>query len=77
MPTRILHHLVILPETNGTWVCNVCVSVIVIKASVKWDPTSKNVEEKIQALRKYREAEYERLVDAVYQIRGWSKNGIQ
>jgi len=32
--------------------------------------------EKIKALRKHREAMYEKLVDAVYQRRGWTKNGI-
>jgi aldehyde:ferredoxin oxidoreductase len=47
-----------------------------LKETVKWDPTGKKIEEKIEALRKYRETEYEKLVDAVYQRRGWSKNGI-
>jgi aldehyde:ferredoxin oxidoreductase len=40
------------------------------------DPNGKTTEQKMEALRKYREAEYERLKDAVYQRRGWSKNGI-
>jgi aldehyde:ferredoxin oxidoreductase len=30
----------------------------------------------MQALRKYREAEYEKLTDAVYMRRGWNKNGV-
>jgi aldehyde:ferredoxin oxidoreductase len=33
-------------------------------------------EEKIKALRKYREQRYEQLLDAVYQRRGWNKNGV-
>jgi aldehyde:ferredoxin oxidoreductase len=28
------------------------------------------------ALRKYREAEYEKLKDAVYKRRGWTPNGV-
>ncbi len=34
------------------------------------------MEEKLAALRKYREGRYEKLVDAVYKRRGWSKEGI-
>jgi aldehyde:ferredoxin oxidoreductase len=30
----------------------------------------------MKVLRKYREAEYERLQDAVYERRGWNKNGV-
>jgi aldehyde:ferredoxin oxidoreductase len=30
----------------------------------------------MKVLRKYREAEYERLKDAVYERRGWNKNGV-
>ena len=33
-------------------------------------------EEKTKALRDYREARYEKLVNAVYKRRGWSENGI-
>jgi aldehyde:ferredoxin oxidoreductase len=32
--------------------------------------------EKVGALREYRENRYEKLVDAVYKRRGWTKNGI-
>ena len=28
------------------------------------------------ALRKYREDQYEKLIDAVYERRGWTENGI-
>jgi aldehyde:ferredoxin oxidoreductase len=40
------------------------------------DPTGKSTEEKLAALRKYREAEYERLKNAVYERRGWNANGV-
>ena len=32
--------------------------------------------EEIKVLREYRESEYERLKDAVYQRRGWDSNGV-
>jgi aldehyde:ferredoxin oxidoreductase len=41
-----------------------------------YDPTGKTTVEKMAALRKYREDQYERLLDAVYERRGWNKNGI-
>jgi len=40
------------------------------------DPSGKSTEEKIAILRKYREQEYESLKDAVYERRGWTKDGI-
>ncbi|NTU56202.1 MAG: hypothetical protein HGA79_08125, partial [Anaerolineales bacterium] len=33
-------------------------------------------EEKMKELRNYREAQYEMLMDAVYERRGWDKNSI-
>jgi aldehyde:ferredoxin oxidoreductase len=47
-----------------------------LKEKVSFDPTGKTTEEKLKVLRKYREAEYERLKDAVYERRGWTKNGV-
>ena len=47
-----------------------------LKEQVGYDPEGKPVTEKMAALRKYREGQYEKLVDAVYQRRGWNKNGI-
>ncbi len=47
-----------------------------LKEKVDFDPTGKTTEEKMKVLRKYREAEYERLKDAVYERRGWTKNGV-
>jgi len=41
-----------------------------------FDPSGKSTEEKMAALRKYREDQYEKLLDAVYKRRGWNKNGI-
>jgi len=40
------------------------------------DPKGKSTEEKIKILRKYREAQYESLIDAVFKRRGWSKDGV-
>jgi aldehyde:ferredoxin oxidoreductase len=40
------------------------------------DPKGMTTEEKMAALRRYREGRYEQLVDAVYLRRGWSSNGI-
>ncbi|MFO7741879.1 MAG: aldehyde ferredoxin oxidoreductase C-terminal domain-containing protein, partial [Anaerolineae bacterium] len=33
-------------------------------------------EEKIAALREHREDQYEKLMDAVYERRGWTRNGV-
>ncbi len=40
------------------------------------DPTKMTLQEKMTATRKYRENRYEQLLDAVYQRRGWNKNGV-
>jgi len=40
------------------------------------DPEGKSTEEKLAALRKYREDRYEKLKDATYKRRGWTPNGI-
>ena len=40
------------------------------------DPTGMSTPEKVAAMRKYREAQYESLIDAVYKRRGWNANGI-
>lgn len=40
------------------------------------EPVGKSIEEKIQTLRTHREAQYEKLIDAVYERRGWSSEGI-
>jgi len=40
------------------------------------DTAGKTTAEKLSLLRQYREAQYEKLKDAVYQRRGWTKDGI-
>jgi aldehyde:ferredoxin oxidoreductase len=40
------------------------------------DPAGKSAEEKVKILRKYREGQYESLLDAVYKRRGWNINGV-
>ena len=47
-----------------------------LREKVGFDPDGKSMEEKLSVLRKYREAEYERLKDAVYKRRGWNHNGV-
>jgi aldehyde:ferredoxin oxidoreductase len=40
------------------------------------DPTHMSTAEKVKALRQYREAQYEKMMDAVYERRGWDRNSI-
>lgn len=47
-----------------------------LKEKVKIDPSGKSTEEKMKLLRKYREDQYESLIDAVYKRRGWNNNGV-
>lgn len=47
-----------------------------LKRLVEVDPAGLSTQEKMMHLRKYREAQYELLVDAVYQRRGWDTNSI-
>ena len=39
-------------------------------------PEGKGTEEKLKALRRYREQQYEKLKDAVYKRRGWTRDGV-
>ncbi|KYO69173.1 aldehyde ferredoxin oxidoreductase family protein [Thermovenabulum gondwanense] len=41
-----------------------------------YDIEGKTTEEKLKMLREYRESQYQKLVDAVYKRRGWTKNGV-
>ncbi|WP_345308454.1 aldehyde ferredoxin oxidoreductase C-terminal domain-containing protein [Candidatus Villigracilis saccharophilus] len=43
---------------------------------VEVDPAGLSTQEKMAHLRKYRENQYEQLMDAVYQRRGWDSNSI-
>ncbi|HOE04155.1 MAG TPA: aldehyde ferredoxin oxidoreductase C-terminal domain-containing protein [Bacteroidales bacterium] len=47
-----------------------------MKELIGIDPTGKSTEEKMAITRKYREDRYEKLLDAVYLRRGWTKNGV-
>ncbi len=47
-----------------------------MKELIGINPEGKSNEEKVAITRKYREDRYEKLLDAVYQRRGWNKNGI-
>ena len=47
-----------------------------MKEIIGVDPVGKTTEEKMAITRKHREAQYEKLLDAVYLRRGWTKNGV-
>jgi len=47
-----------------------------LKEQVGYDPDGKSTEEKMKVLRVFREDRYEQLLDAVYERRGWTKNGV-
>jgi aldehyde:ferredoxin oxidoreductase len=47
-----------------------------LKEIIGFDPEGKTTEEKMAALRKYRESQYSKLQDAVYKRRGWDENGV-
>lgn len=47
-----------------------------LRELVGLDPSGMTTAEKRQALRRYREAQYEKLIDAVYKRRGWNEQGI-
>ena len=47
-----------------------------LKEQVGIDPAGMTTAEKLQALRKFREEQYEKLCDAAYARRGWTKDGV-
>jgi len=47
-----------------------------LKEKVRFNPIGKTTEVKMKVLRKYREDQYESLIDAVYKRRGWNNNGV-
>ena len=47
-----------------------------LKEKLGIDPTGKSVEERIAILRKHREGEYQKLIDATYKRRGWNPDGV-
>jgi aldehyde:ferredoxin oxidoreductase len=47
-----------------------------LKEIIGVDPVGKSTGEKMQILRRHREEQYEKLMDSVYERRGWTKNGV-
>ncbi len=47
-----------------------------LKEIIGVDPAGKSTEEKLAITRSYREELYEKLLDAVYKRRGWTKDGV-
>ncbi|MEN8153052.1 MAG: aldehyde ferredoxin oxidoreductase C-terminal domain-containing protein [Acidobacteriota bacterium] len=47
-----------------------------LKEKLGVDPAGKSTEEKVKILREFRESEYEKLKDAAYDRRGWTRDGI-
>lgn len=47
-----------------------------MKENIGINPEGKTTEEKVAITRKYREEQYEKLLDAVYIRRGWNNNGV-
>jgi len=47
-----------------------------LKEKANYNPEGKSTKEKMAALRKYRESQYEKLKDSVYKRRGWNMNGV-
>ena len=47
-----------------------------LKEIIGVDPEGKSTEEKMAKHREFRESQYEKLLDAVYKRRGWTKNGV-
>ena len=47
-----------------------------LKEQVGIDPAGMSTEEKVKALRTYREEQYVKLCDAVYKRRGWTNDGV-
>ena len=48
----------------------------ILEEEVEYTVEGKSVQEKIKALREYREKQYQLLCDAVYKRKGWDENGI-
>lgn len=47
-----------------------------LKELTDFNPEGKTTEEKIEVVRRYREDQYEKLIDAVYKRRGWTMGGV-
>ena len=47
-----------------------------VKEDLGLNPEDMSIAEKIEALKKYRRENYDKLADAVYEMRGWTKDGV-
>jgi aldehyde:ferredoxin oxidoreductase len=47
-----------------------------LREQAGFDPEGRSVEERMAALRRYREEQYRKVTDAAYQARGWTRNGV-
>ena len=47
-----------------------------LKEKLNIDPEGKSTTEKMDILRKYREDQYQQLIDAVYERKGWNAQGV-
>jgi aldehyde:ferredoxin oxidoreductase len=47
-----------------------------LKEKIGIDPTGRSTQEKMELTRKYREDQYQQLVDAVYERKGWTPEGV-
>jgi aldehyde:ferredoxin oxidoreductase len=47
-----------------------------LQGTIHFDIKEKTTEEKVKALRNYREEQYQKLCNAVYKRRGWDSNGV-
>ena len=47
-----------------------------MKNKIGVDPTGKSVAEKMEITRRYREDQYQQLIDAVYERKGWTPEGV-
>jgi aldehyde:ferredoxin oxidoreductase len=64
------------PVTDGEYESRVERYDQQLRDLVKIDPAGMPTEQKRLALRRYREDQYEQLIDAVYKRRGWNEQGI-
>ena len=47
-----------------------------LKEKIGVDPTGLSTQEKMEITRKYREDQYQQLIDAVYERKGWTPEGV-
>jgi aldehyde:ferredoxin oxidoreductase len=47
-----------------------------LKEKIGINPEGKSTQEKMEILRNYREDQYQQLIDAVYDRKGWTKEGV-